>query len=84
MNWSELRKLARIFCRGLLLVGLVSLNTRLIAGSHLPQAALTATALSFVWWSNSKTAALSDVPYARLFYSCGAGVGTALSIWLGR
>lgn len=73
-----------MFGRGLLLVGLVGLNTRLIASSDLPAAAVTATVLSFVWWGNSKTAALSDVPYSRIAYSVGAGVGTALSIWIGR
>lgn len=76
--------LARIFGRGVLLVGLVALNTRLVANSMLPEAAITATILSFVWWGNSRTAALSDARFARAAYACGAGVGTALSIWIGR
>jgi len=75
--------LARVFLRGVLLVGLVALNTRWIAHSQLPEAFATATVLSWVWWGNSKTAALSEVRGARFVYGVGAGVGTALSIWLG-
>jgi len=75
--------LVQVFMRGVLLVGLVALNTRWIAHSQLPEAFITATVLSYVWWGNSKTAALSDVRGARFVYAIGAGVGTALSMWIG-
>jgi hypothetical protein len=77
------RDLGRIFLRGFALVGLVAFNTRLVATSRLPEAFLTATLLSWVWWGNSKTAAHSQARYARVAYAVGAGLGTACSIWLG-
>lgn len=78
-----MKALAVTFARGVLLVGLVALNTRWIAGSRMPEAFVTASALSWVWWQNSRTAARSDVRGARVVYAIGAGVGTALSIWIG-
>ena len=74
----------RLFCRGLIIVTLVALNTRMIAALSYQSAFVTGTMLSIVWWGNSQTAAHSRTHGARWAYGLGAGVGTALGMWLGR
>ena len=71
-----------IFLRGLVIVSLVSLNTRLLADGRWA-AVPVATLLSAVWWLNARTAAQVDGVPAMLIYASGAGCGTALGLWLG-
>ena len=74
--------LMAIFCRGVVIVSLVSLNTRLLADGRW-EAVPVATLLSAVWWLNARTAAQVDGIHAMLIYASGAGCGTALGLWLG-
>ena len=71
-----------IFLRGLVIVSLISLNTRLLSDGRWA-AVPVATLLSAVWWINARTAAQVDGIPAMLVYASGAGCGTALGLWLG-
>ena len=74
--------LLSIWARGLVIVTLVSLNTRLLSDGRW-SAVVVATVLSAVWWLNTKTAAKRDGYEAMIAYALGAGCGTALGLWLG-
>lgn len=84
MTRSLVRAWLMSFGRGLLIVALVAWNTRHIAALDYSAALLTGTAVSAVWWTNSKQAAVSIVPGARWAYAVGAGIGTLIGMWLGR
>jgi uncharacterized membrane protein YoaK (UPF0700 family) len=73
----------RVFLRGFLLVALVSLNTRQIAGGHYGGAFLVGGMISAVWWSNS-SAKREDARCVWAAYALGAACGTVLGMWLGR
>ncbi len=77
-------ELLKAFARGLLIVTLVAWNTVHVARLDYGAALLTGTALSLVWWGNSKQAASSMVAGARWAYALGAGLGTVCGMWLGR
>lgn len=77
------RDLAVTFLRGWLIVTLVAWNVRHVAALEYHAAFLTGTAVSCVWWWNSRTAAHSSVAGAWLAYALGAGVGTLTGMWLG-
>lgn len=74
--------LLSIWARGLVIVALVSLNTRLLADGRW-SAVVVASALSAVWWLNARTASRLDGWEAMIAYALGAGCGTALGLWLG-
>lgn len=74
--------LLSIWMRGLVIVALVSLNTRLIADGRW-SAVVVASILSAVWWLNARTASKVEGWRAMLAYAIGAGCGTALGLWLG-
>ena len=74
--------MSQLFFRGLIIVALVSLNTRLIADGRW-SAVIVATVLSAVWWANARSASQIDGVPAMLVYASGAGCGTALGLWLG-
>ena len=71
-----------IWLRGVVIVTLVSLNTRLLADGRW-LAVVVATALSAVWWANARSASKVEGWRAMLAYAVGAGCGTALGLWLG-
>lgn len=71
-----------IFGRGLLIVGLVSLNTIQLARGHVAGAVMVSGLISLVWWENARLSARSEVPGARWAYALGAATGTALAcLW---
>lgn len=74
----------RLFVRGFVIVALVSLNTRHIAALHYPWACAGGFGISFVWFGNSRTAAHSELRWAREAYASGAALGTVFGMWLGR
>jgi hypothetical protein len=74
--------LLSIWARGLVIVTLVSLNTRLLADGRW-SAVVVASVLSAVWWLNARTASRLDGRGAMISYALGAGCGTALGLWLG-
>lgn len=73
-----------IFLRGFVIVTLTAANVGQIARGHYGGAFLGGTAISFVWWGNSRGAAHSDVWCARECYAAGAGCGTLFGMLLVR
>lgn len=73
-----------IFLRACTQVTLVAWNVTNVARGDYGMAALSGFAISWVWWANSRTAALSEAPYGRVVYAAGAGVGTVLGMVIGR
>lgn len=73
-----------IFLRGFLIVTLTAANVAQIARGHYGGAFLGGTAISFVWWGNSRGAARSKARFARECYALGAGFGTLCGMLLVR
>jgi hypothetical protein len=72
----------RCFLRAFLIVMLTASNVKLIAaGAWLPMF-VTGTALSWVWWRNTQTAATSTGRFDRAAYALGAGCGTVCGAWV--
>lgn len=82
MSLSDLWAHLRVFWRGLLIVTLTASNVAQIAGRHWLGAFLVGAAISYVWWTNSRTAAHSQATYGRECYALGAGCGTVFGVWL--
>jgi hypothetical protein len=76
-------KLVRLAARGWLIVSLTALNVSQIAAHHYSSAFVVGTAISLVWFGNSRHAAHSDAPGARWAYALGAGLGTLTGMYLG-
>jgi hypothetical protein len=77
------QSLLPLFSRAFIQVSLVAVNVKHIAVGDYAMAFLSATALSYVWWANSRSAARDDHPLARSAYSVGAGAGTMFGMWVG-
>lgn len=75
---------APIFTRAALQVALVACNVVNIARGNYVWALATGTAISWVWWRNSRTAAHSDVRWAQWAYAAGAGTGTVIGMLVGQ
>ena len=77
-----MREFFDIFCRGFLIVALISLNT-----IQLSQWSWTAPFVGFciavVWWVNARTASKVDGILAVMAYASGSACGTAMGLWLG-
>lgn len=74
----------RLFVRGLIIVTLTSWNVRHIAALEYSWAFAGGFGISFVWFTNSRTAAHSELKWAREVYALGAAVGTICGMYLGR
>ena len=74
----------KLFARGFVIVALTSWNVRHIAALQYPWAFAGGFGISFVWFTNSKTAAHVEIPFARETYAIGAALGTVFGMWLGR
>jgi Na+/glutamate symporter len=72
-----------LFCRGLLIVTLTAFNVKSISHGAYVAALLGGFGISFVWFGNSRTAAHSDLKWAREVYAAGAAIGTVFGMWLG-
>lgn len=68
--------------RGASIVSLTAANVALIAGHHTGAAFVTSAAISVVWWGNSAAVSRVTIPDARWWYGLGAGLGTAVAMWL--
>lgn len=66
----------RLFLRGYVIVTLTAFNVNSIAHHLYAQALLGGFGISFIWFGNSKTAAHSDLRFAREVYALGAALGT--------
>lgn len=76
-------KYLRTFGRGFLLVALVAMNTRQVAGGHYVGAFVVGGLISAVWWANS-SAKREQFTGAGALYALGASFGTVLGMYLGR
>lgn len=72
-----------LFWRGFLIVTLTAFNVRSISHGAYVAALLGGFGISFVWFGNSRTAAHSDLRWAREVYAFGAALGTIFGMWLG-
>ena len=79
-----MRELLPIWWRAFLIVSITAVNVTQIAGGHYGAAFCTGGALSFVWWSNARTAARSDVRGGQTAYALGAACGTVTGMLIGR
>jgi hypothetical protein len=75
---------ARLFYRGWLIVTLTALNVAMISRYAWGWAFLSSTALSAVWWGNSKHAAHVPNRWAGPCYALGAGAGCVTGMMLGK
>ena len=74
--------MTRIFGRGFLIVFLTAMNVGQIAGQHYLGAWCGGVAISFVWWTNSHSAAHLTARWSREAYALGAGCGTVAGIFI--
>jgi hypothetical protein len=72
----------RVFLRGFVLVALVALNTRQVAGGRYLGAFVVGGLISLVWWANSSSKR-EAFKGAGALYAFGAACGTVLGMWLG-
>ena len=72
-----------IFGRALLQVTLVAWNVVNVSQHDWVMAFLSGSAVSYVWWTNSKSAALAKAEYGQLCYALGAGCGTIIGMATG-
>jgi hypothetical protein len=79
-----MRELFPIWWRAFSIVTCTALNATQIFAGHYGAAFCTGSLLSFIWWSNTRKAARSDVATAQWAYAFGAGCGTVTGMWLGR
>lgn len=75
---------SRLFFRGCAQVALVSANVVQVASGQYVGAFMVGTAISMVWYSNTRSVIRVDLPGAGLCYGVGAGVGTILGMYLAR
>ena len=77
-----MKDLVFIFCRGFLIVALISLNTiQLSQGSW--AAPFVGFCIAVVWWVNARTASKVEGILAVMAYASGSACGTAMGLWLG-
>jgi uncharacterized membrane protein YoaK (UPF0700 family) len=74
-----------IFLRGFVIVALVALNVRNVAGGDYALAFVTGCAISVCWWLNAGLASEARKNRsAALWYGLGAGCGTVVGMWVGK
>ena len=71
-----------IWCRGVIIVSLISFNTRLIADGRMSAIGIGGL-ISIMWWLNARTANRDNSVWAMLAYGVGSACGTALGLWAG-
>lgn len=73
-----------LFLRGFIIVALTAWNTGQVAGQHYPGAWCVGFGISFFWFGNARSAAHSELKFARETYALGAATGTVAGMWLTR
>ena len=68
-----------LFCRGLIMVGVVSWQTRAIQLGELRRIAFGSFLIG-CWWYGNVIAAVEQVPYGFLPYATGSMVGAMLAM----
>lgn len=79
-----LNELFVLWWRAFSVVSLTALNVTQVSQGNYLAAFFTGTALSFVWWMNTRTAANSTLKGGQIAYAVGAGCGTVFGMFLGR
>lgn len=74
----------RVFTRAFTIVTCTALNVSQVAHSHYLAAFFTGSLLSYIWWTNTKTAVSVEGRGAHIAYATGAGFGTVFGMFLGR
>lgn len=75
--------LVKVFGRAFLIVTCTALNVTQVAQHRFLAAFFTGGLLSYIWWTNSRTAAHSEVKHAQIAYALGAAFGTVFGMFLG-
>lgn len=73
-----------LFGRAVLQVALVAANVVQIAHERYLGAFVVGCAISYLWFTNARTAARSELPGAALIYAMGAGAGTIIGMMVSR
>ena len=79
-----MRAILPAWWRAFSIVTVTAINVTQVTGGHYGAAFCTGSLLSFIWWTNTRAAALSSERRAQLAYAFGAGCGTVLGMWIGR
>lgn len=74
----------RIFLGAFAQVGAVAWNVSMIAAGNYYVAFLSGGLVSWIWWSNSRRAAVSEGLAPRLYYTAGAAFGTIAGMAIAR
>ena len=76
----------RLFLRGCAQVALVSANVVQVSSGHYYGAFVVGTAISVMWYSNTRAVNKPrvELPGAGLCYGVGAGTGTLFGMYLAR
>ncbi len=72
-----------IFGRAFTQVSLVAWNVINLSQQDYLMAFVSGTLVSYVWWMNSRAAALTQAVYGQHAYALGAGCGTLFGMVLG-
>jgi len=75
-------RVAATFGRALLIVTLTAANVGFIARRQWAAMFASGFALSWVWWTNTRTANRCEGRIYQASYALGAGAGTLLGCWL--
>ncbi len=79
-----MKPLLTIWWRAFSIVSVTALNVVEISGGHYFTAFFTGGLLSFIWWTNARTAAHSNAAHGRYAYALGAACGTMVGMFVGR
>lgn len=79
-----MREFLTVWRRAFTIVTCTALNVSQVAGVHYFSAFFTGGLLSYIWWTNTKTAAKVEGEGAHIAYALGAACGTVAGMYLGR
>lgn len=77
-------ELFTVWRRAFTIVTCTALNVSQVAQGHYLAAFFTGGLLSYIWWTNTKTAANVAGEGAHVAYAFGAACGTIFGMFLGR
>lgn len=82
-TYSNCTVLLHVWWRAFSIVSVTALNVVMVSGGYYRAAFWTGGLLSFIWWSNTRTASACEVRGSQLAYAFGAGCGTVTGMVLG-
>lgn len=78
-----MRELLLVWWKAFSIVTCTAVNVTQVTGHNYVGAFFTGSLLSFIWWTNAKTAARLDHRLGKYVYGFGAGCGTVFGMFLG-